>query len=838
MAEQRDKPTPLSGVRVVNLGSQWASRLAAMLLAEQGAEVLEIAKPGRPAEPVDALLDRGKQVVTVDLTDRAARASALETARGADIVLENMRAGAADALGLGWAAFRDCGAVYVSMPGFAAGDPLREIAAWEGTIDASVGIYTDIAPLGPWIDGPPVYSAIPMASAYGGVLGAVAASLGHFHRLRTGRSQAIEVPLADAVFAAMALLAVDVEGQPARYNFPQVDNEAKRLLFPVLRDLRAHMSPEHVAMVAEYLRDHGSFGLRCYQCADDRMIFVCTPDHVIQTHAFLTTVGVFDQAIAEGMIAESAFSERAEGNNLYKGGSLSPEWRRRLIAMIEARIRRKPAAEWEALLRAAKVPVTVVQTSAEWLANPVYLDAGITTDLADPDRGPTRMAGRFISIEGERIASPALAPARRRAGTPGWPEETAPRIAKPDPPAKARGAAATGMLHGIKVLDFSNIIAGPAAGRCLAEHGAEVIHIDAPAPQSGPNSTVWFSIDVHQGKRAIILDLKTDAGRAALAPLIRDADVVLHNFLDHSAQSLGIAHDQLAAINPDIISCQVSAWGGADGGAYKDDPAFDPVLQAASGITRRFGSDRQPTLHGIASCVDYITGFSATLGIVQALIARANGHGGSYVRTALASGTQMVQFPYMVATESYRPGTEPSGQAARGDRPGHGLYALADGWAFIGFRPGDENAFAAAVGAGDANEEAIRARLGALTLAELAACLHQLPGASAVAPRSLARIRADRTVEADQPMSNWAHSGSLLMRRGPHPCGYPVTLPAPTWIRPEAAAISHLAPAAVPGQHTAEVLRTAGLDGPTLDRLFTAGVARSGWAVQRRFLPL
>jgi len=141
------------------------------------------------------------------------------------------------------------------------------------------------------------------------------------------------------------------------------------------------------------------------------------------------------------------------------------------------------------------------------------------------------------------------------------------------------------MLDGVRVLDFSNIVAGPAAGRSLAEHGADVIRIDPPAPQAGPYATMWFGVDVNQGKRAVVLDLKTDAGKAALARLVAGADVVLHNFLDRSARSLGIAHDQLAAINPAIISAQIGGWTGMEPGPWDDDPSFDPVLQAATGIT-------------------------------------------------------------------------------------------------------------------------------------------------------------------------------------------------------------------------------------------------------------
>ena len=110
------------------------------------------------------------------------------------------------------------------LPAFARGDENENNAAWEGGINAATGVYTDIPPLASLIGGNPVYSAIPMASAYGGILGALSASLGLFDRQRNGRGQRIEVPLADAVMSAMALLIVRMEGQPQRYNYPPIND--------------------------------------------------------------------------------------------------------------------------------------------------------------------------------------------------------------------------------------------------------------------------------------------------------------------------------------------------------------------------------------------------------------------------------------------------------------------------------------------------------------------------------------------------------------------------------------------------------------------------------------
>lgn len=498
---------------------------------------------------------------------------------------------------------------------------------------------------------------------------------------------------------------------------------------------------------------------------------------------------------------------------------------------IAERLQTKPAQAWEALLRDANVPVTVVQATPEWLAHPALFEGGVTAELSDPELGAVRQAGRFVSIEGFGAASPDLTPRTRLVGDVDW---ATPALSYPE---TASVPDHTPILQGIRVLDFSNIIAGPAAGRTLAEFGAEVIRVDAPAPQAGPFATMWFGIDVNQGKRAIILNLKTDKGRTALAQLVQNTDVVLHNYLDRSARSLGISHEQLVAINPDIISCQISAWGGASGGPFKDDPAFDPVLQAASGIMMRYGSVERPVLHGIASCVDYMTGFSAVLGIAQALAARQMGRGGSYVRTSLAMAAQLVQFPFMTAHRGSTPETEPSGQMARGEALHQHLYRLADGWAFIGFPPAQSEAVLAALNVAEATTEAMVAQLRNLSLSQVQQHLAPIPGATAGAVRTLAELRRARTIDRVNGAANGLPSGSFVLARGPHPSGFPTTLPLPTWFRPSVSEICHPHPAPFPGEHTVSVLKEAGWAESEIEQMVEEGVAQTGWAVLPHYLP-
>jgi crotonobetainyl-CoA:carnitine CoA-transferase CaiB-like acyl-CoA transferase len=823
---------PLDGIRVINIGGAWAGRVAAMLMADQGADVIEIRRPGHQAGGADPLLDRGKRMVVLDLKSEDGLAQARRLASGADIAIENMRPGAADRLGLGYDALskKVAGLVYLSLPGFAPGDEYENTHAWEGVINATVGVFTDISSTGTVLGGRPLYTAIPMASAYGGVHGALGATLALLHSRRTGLGQRIVVPLADAVMSAMALLAARFEGQPERYNFPPMNTVMQEVAFPVVRDLAEHLEAHHVEAFKSYLASFAPPTFGHFPCADGQRVFVNAHNHVYQTRMFLEAIGVLDQLVAEGMVVASPYA-KDDGNNLISSESMPPAARRRVRDLVSQRLMTRNARDWELTLRDLNVPVTVVQTNEEWLSRQPLKDGGVVTDIADPVHGQTRQPGRFLSIDGEGVGSPDLRPREDAQGDVDW------RAAAIDKAAPSGGDASAGILDGLRVLDLSNVIAGPAAGRTLSEFGADVIRIDHPSPLAGPRLTMWFGLDVNQGKRAVVLDLKSPAGRAVFARMVADADVVLHNFLDGSAEKLGIGHAQLSEINPDIISCQISAWGGPDGGPLKDDPAFDPVLQAATGIMSRFGTPEMPMIHATASCVDYITGFTATLGIAQALLARDLGRGGSYVRTSLAMGAQLVQFPYMVDHDGVELGSEPSGQQSLGEGACSRLYQVSDGWVFVAGPSDGAVDLATALGADGEDEKAIAAAISKLDFDDLSAALGNASGFGAARVTTLEKIRDARTVDVDATSPVALNGGSVVMARFAHPGGITATLPLQTWHRSEVSPVRRQAPAPWPGAHTREVLSEAGCGAEEIDQLFDTGVAREGWPEMEDYLP-
>jgi crotonobetainyl-CoA:carnitine CoA-transferase CaiB-like acyl-CoA transferase len=820
---------PLAGVRVLSLGGIWAGRVASMLLADQGADVVEVNRPDNSADWSRALLSRGKKETIIDLKTEQGKTLAQKIAAEADIVIENLGPGRSEGFGLDYQNIRahNSSVVYVSIPGFAANSSSGHVAGWEGTIAASVGVYTDIHAQGPVMGGRPRFTALPMASAYGGVHAAIAASSAFYQKLKTGIGSFVEVPLADATLSSMALLIMEIEGQPAYFDVPAVDKVMTSVAMPILRDIEGHLTDEHRKVIRGYLSTFAQPMFANHLCADGRHIYLNATGHVHQARACLEVLGILDDMIAEGMVVATPYAVDLD-NNISDASGLSAHWKERLRVRTAERLLSRPASEWEALFQQAGVPASVVRTADEWLNWPVSLSAGTVSEIDDPEFGGVRQAGRFISLEGATTRSPALRSREEWEGH--WPEREKRKE-------KALLPNGGGMLEGIRVLDLSNVIAGPVGARTLAELGADVIRVDPVFPQAGPRMTLWFGVDVNQGKRSIILDLKTEKGREVLTRLVRKADVVIHNYLDRSLAGIGISPEQLRAINPDIISCQISAWGGPEGGALKDFPAYDPVLQAATGITARYGTKEAPVMHGMASCVDYITGFSAALGVLQALVSKELGRDVVNVRTSLAMGAQLVQFPFMAQGTRGQPLNIPSGQETPGYGAHYRFYKTRDGWAFLACRPDDVSKLMTAMGCTDAAGRDPDAVVAQLALSEIRSRLAAIPNASIVPVTRLDELRRDIAIAEElQPAFSPERSG-LLMVNAPHPSGHRISLPFPSWYRSARHPIRRLAPAAKPGANTLSVLEELAFSGSDVSDLLASRVIAEEWTVLKGYFP-
>lgn len=186
---------------------------------------------------------------------------------------------------------------------------------------------------------------------------------------------------------------------------------------------------------------------------------------------------------------------------------------------------------------------------------------------------------------------------------------------------------APGPLAGVRVADFSRVLAGPYATMLLADMGADVIKIEGP---EGDGTRQWsppvneagqstYYAGVNRGKRSIVCDLRSSEGRATAKKLAATADVVIENFKPGTMAKFGLSYDEVAATNPGVIYCSISGFGDDLGAAL---PGYDLLVQAVGGLMSITGSpEGEPSKVGVA-LVDIITGLNAVIGIQAALRAR------------------------------------------------------------------------------------------------------------------------------------------------------------------------------------------------------------------------
>jgi len=146
-----------------------------------------------------------------------------------------------------------------------------------------------------------------------------------------------------------------------------------------------------------------------------------------------------------------------------------------------------------------------------------------------------------------------------------------------------------GPLNGVRIIDCTTVVLGPWAGQQLGDLGADVIKVEPPdgdttrqlGPMRNPDMGAFY-LAVNRNKRSIVLDLKQEAARQVLLKLASTADVLLHNYRPRAAKRLGLSYDMFRAVNPRLI--YVGTYGFRASGPYADKPAYDDIIQAASGL--------------------------------------------------------------------------------------------------------------------------------------------------------------------------------------------------------------------------------------------------------------
>ena len=198
-----------------------------------------------------------------------------------------------------------------------------------------------------------------------------------------------------------------------------------------------------------------------------------------------------------------------------------------------------------------------------------------------------------------------------------------------------------GPLHGVRVVDFTTMIAGPYGTMILADQGADVVKVEAPlrsdhARRAGYGQRHFSAafVNNNRNKRSIAVDAKTAAGREVVRDLAASADVFVQNFRPGVMARLGLDYDDLRGVSPNIIYVSLSGWGEAGPFAHK--PVYDPIIQALSGLASvQAGSDEARPRLVRTILPDKLTGITAAQAVCAALFARERSGEGQHVRLSM-----------------------------------------------------------------------------------------------------------------------------------------------------------------------------------------------------------
>jgi crotonobetainyl-CoA:carnitine CoA-transferase CaiB-like acyl-CoA transferase len=324
----------LHGIKVIDFGQYMAGPMGAMLLGDQGADVVRVDPPGGPRwnTPANATWNRGKRSIVLDLKKDADRETAKKLIAGADVVIENFRPGVMDRLGLGATAMTAANQrlIYCSLPGFGADDPRAQVRAWEGVLGAATGAYKP----NPELDRTrPVYTVIPYASAYGAFLCAVSVAMALNERTRSGLGQRVEIPLYDGTFIAMGSRGMKVHNHP---EVPPPFNWSRPAL-----------------------------------CKDGRWVTY----------------------VANNM-RHPSFLKETGADEWIKAGLSPQELTKRFAELFAART----SQEWEAFCARVGTECVTCHTSAEWLEHPQAAATKIIDTFDDPELGRFKGPGINVRL--------------------------------------------------------------------------------------------------------------------------------------------------------------------------------------------------------------------------------------------------------------------------------------------------------------------------------------------------------------------------------------------------------------------------------------------------------
>lgn len=639
-----DRPTPLHGVRVVEMADA-RGEMCGRMLADLGADVVKVEPPGGAGSRAEAPLhdgvsvafsvrNAGKRSVVIDPASTGGHRQMLALLDAADIWIETTRPGALPDVGLALdlVRARNPALVVVSITDFGQTGPYRDWVATDPVLLAMGGVLSRSGLPGREPLLPPGDMALALAAAQA----AWAALAAYWNRLETGSGDHVDFSLYEATAQAIEPAMGTVGTAQAAGYEPTRDRPAPGP-YPIFRCRDGHV---RVVLLAP----RQWHAMRAW--LDD-------PEDLRDPE--LDTIR--GRALASGRL-HAAFERHFSARGKHE---LAAEGQARGVPIA-------PVLTLGEVLAAQHFRAREAIASAE-LAPGIFAD--VPTGLAEID-GRRLTSLRRAPMVGEHthevLAGPLPSPPRRSI----------------DPPAARRP------LEGLRILDFGVIVFGAELARLFCELGAEVIKIESRAfPDGARVSPVHFAIG-HRGSRSLGLDLRSREGVEVVKGLVARSDVVLANFKPGTLEKLGLGAEALREINPGIVVVNGSALGAS--GPWTSWMGYGPLVRCVSGLTSLWRYPDDDGSFGDSTMIhpDHYAARISAVTALAALIGRRESGRGASIGISQAE-TILVQLASLLASESLAQGRA-GGAGDVGGAAAWGLYPCAgeDEWSVVTVRDDDD----------------------------------------------------------------------------------------------------------------------------------------------------
>ncbi len=621
----------LDGTQILEIDANLGSAYAAMLLAEQGANVLRVERKSGCAwrsTPHYHVLNRSKESIALDFASADVRERLAELIGAADIVITGFGPARLRALGLDYDSIRHVSprTIALHMPPLGSRGPEADFEANEDLVAARGGISGS-----QWArSGNPVPLVFPAASYSAGTMAAIGAVAALIARGNDGEGQLVEASILAGAFS-----------------------------------LQTGAIMRHEKMTSVYQGASDPLGpipvYRLFEASDGKFLFAACGNS--------TFWGKFTIAIERpDLVADPRFEGAPWG--------VPVEHWQPLKDIIEPIIKTRPRDEWLRILREADVPNAPVMTRQEFIDDAQVRALAMRQEIDDPALGRTLQLGLPVflgdtpgAIKGATKAPGADADARER-----WLGACSRNGA---PPTQSSSKAP---LEGVLVLDFASYIAGSYGPMILSQLGATVIKIESLEGDSFRHFGFGF-MGWNQGKRGLAVDITTSEGREIIHGLASTADIVVENLRPGRMKRFGYDYESLAAINPRIIYMSVNAFGNR--GPEHNQPGFDPLLQARSGVMAAQGGHHAHPVYLTCAICDYGAAMLSAYGCVLALRAREKTGRGQFCETSLLQSAMAFQAGEFIFYDG-RPDMENGDPERRGRAALARAYRCGDGeWLFV-----------------------------------------------------------------------------------------------------------------------------------------------------------